>query len=674
MIMFKIKRIIMLILLITMTQQLCSCSNNNNNNSIDNNNSNLVNEKEIHTLIFDTNGGNEIVSIVQETGTSIKMPLDPIKEGYTFVGWDKKVPDTMPNSDMTFIAQWIEGNMSITVERNGTASITSYKGNVKELILPSIVYNEYKVAQIKENAFANCTELTMITIPSSITTIENNAFNCCKALTIYCESESQSTGWETNWNGGRPVYYGMTNDNKVEKDGIIYVIQNDEAIVTRYVGNDTSVTIPNTIELNEKAYKVTTIGERAFSGYPLLTNIIIPNSVTMIRENALSDCTSLDKITLPFIGFSKDAIGDNSKLSYIFGGTVPSNLKELVILEGCTSINEYAFSNCYSLKSITIPNSVNLIGKYAFAGCYCLTIYCESTSQPNEWDSNWNISNCRVYWNASDQVMIGDILYKYNKSNKTATVIGKNYLPYQVEIPETIIIDGIIYSVTSMADCPLLANIAEVKNVEIGKNVIVSGVIANARNNKKGFYIVDDTGAIYVYDSINASCVGTQIEWGTKVTIKAVRGENKGEYNQNSVQLVYDEASTITAIGKETMPLTGAQDLTVAQFKTWKVDGSEDYSGGFYRVRGYLAKYTSYGKDNANYEVADEDGNYIQFFTTDLTVYETELADYFAEEKIIISGNITKTKDQFDVYLAVYDINLTKNKWRVAPIAFVPVD
>ena len=219
--------------------------------------------------------------------------------------------------------------------------------------------------------------------------------------------------------------------------------------------------------------------------------------------------------------------------------------------------------------------------------------------------------------------------------------------------------------------------IAEVKNVAVGENVIVTGVVVNPRNGGKGFYIVDGTGAIYVYDNSGKAGVGTIIAWGTKVTLTAMRGENNGEYNKSSVQLVYNEVATIKAMGKEAMPLTGAQDLTITQFKAWKTDGSEDYSGGFYKVRGYLAKYSFY-ESFAYYEIIDDANNYIQFYAANHSDFATELAEYLTYDKTTTSRNTTKTIAQFDVYLAVYDRRInddqTKNKWRVAPLAFVQVD
>lgn len=87
------------------------------------------------------------------------------------------------------------------------------------------------------------------------------------------------------------------------------------------------IVVPDKTMINGKVYIVNEIDSEAFSG-----------------------CTSLEKITLPFVGGSKD---NNTYLGYIFGASystrnldyVPSSLKEVVILDGCTSIGGYAFYN-----------------------------------------------------------------------------------------------------------------------------------------------------------------------------------------------------------------------------------------------------------------------------------------------------------------------------------------
>ena len=59
-----------------------------------------------YTITFDTNGGSEIAPITQDYGTAITSPADPTREGYTFIGWDKEIPATMPAENITLKARW----------------------------------------------------------------------------------------------------------------------------------------------------------------------------------------------------------------------------------------------------------------------------------------------------------------------------------------------------------------------------------------------------------------------------------------------------------------------------------------------------------------------------------------------------------------------------------------
>ena len=78
-----------------------------------------------YTIAFDTNGGSEIAPITQDYGTKIIAPADPTRKGYTFKGWDKEIPETMPAGNITVKAQWEINQYTITFDTNGGSEIDS---------------------------------------------------------------------------------------------------------------------------------------------------------------------------------------------------------------------------------------------------------------------------------------------------------------------------------------------------------------------------------------------------------------------------------------------------------------------------------------------------------------------------------------------------------------------
>ena len=129
------------------------------------------------------------------------------------------------------------------------------------------------------------------------------------------------------------------------------------------------------------------IGVSAFESTQghLLTDVTIPNSVTMILFNAFKECTRLTSVTIPN-GVTRISSAAFWGCTALKGLAIPNSVTEiesnafqgcaaltsLTIGTGLKSIQYAVFSGCTALTSVTIPNTVTSIGNYAFYGCHTL--------------------------------------------------------------------------------------------------------------------------------------------------------------------------------------------------------------------------------------------------------------------------------------------------------------
>ena len=224
----------------------------------------------------------------------------------------------------------VNSNFEYSLYDESSVEITAYKGNERNLIIPSEI-DGYTVKSIGDCAFEGSTGLNSLTIPSSVEFINWYAFDNCSGLRTLVISE-----------GVKEICRGAFNG----------------------CSSLTNVIIPNSVTLID-------IG--AFADCSALTRVNIPQNVEIIGTYAFQNCSSLSAITVDKNNEYYDSRNNCNAVIETDSDVLILGCKNTNIPNTVSQIGEGAFDGCTQLESITIPDNVTAIGDYAFEGCTGLT-------------------------------------------------------------------------------------------------------------------------------------------------------------------------------------------------------------------------------------------------------------------------------------------------------------
>lgn len=352
--------------------------------------------------------------------------------------------------------------LEFTLSDDGTHYIVS-EGicSDNEIVIPS-KHNGLPVWVIADNAFADYTNITSVSIPNGIRIIGENAFAGCMSLTkVYIPASVTSIGlgaftWCTDLEE-----IMVHSDNKEYFSHENCLINTDEKVLI--LGCMNSV-IPSD-------GSVETIGDSAFAGCESLETIIIPESVTMIDDWAFG-YTGLMSVTIPEY---VEVLGNG-----VFMGCWQLSDIEFAGQEKLTDIGDYAFADCEALVyDVFLPSNVTTIGTGVFSGCTSLeyTVWPKLVSKVSD-NAFYNCSALTGVLLQDNITSIGDSAFagcvsltditlceKVENIGKSAFARCESLTTFSVPSLITVIKEGTFSHCTQLTNISLPAGLKEIEYV-----------------------------------------------------------------------------------------------------------------------------------------------------------------------------------------------------------------
>lgn len=436
-----------------------------------------------------------LFEVANQSGTS---SIKNTTVGSTANGYFLRYAKTVQKNGST--PQYVDQSGDFVFYKNGSDYyLLAYTGTDANVTLPTgnYVINKYFMyanktvtrlvisegpTEIGSYVFANCENLTSVTIPASITKIDHwYAFDeCTKIREVYNLSGKTCAAFS----GANVVKHTSTDEASVILDDIkdyLFMKRDGEYYLVNYVGTASELHLPESYHGN--AYHV---DNYAFKGNVNLKVLYVPEGVKSILSGAFENCIALERVKLA------------EGIVSISGFKGCTALKSIVLPQSLTEIGSQAFYGCNLLEEIVIPNGVTVIGSSAFYDCKSLETITVGSGVTSIGSDAFNNCTALTYLNIGNVNKWAEITFGNAYSNpmyytKSAYVDGRLLTTLVISAEVKVIKGYAFYNCTSLRAVHLPEGVTHINCYAFQKCTMLQ-------------YIVIGSGMEYIYSYAFDGC------------------------------------------------------------------------------------------------------------------------------------------------------------------------